>query len=370
MAIPDKIKAHKPDINQYGATEIRCIKNHFYVYEISSKWDAQKHRPKKVTGKCIGKITEKDGFIPNANHFRLYEAVSPVIRTYGVFEMFEQLGKGVSDRLKEVFPDIYREVKTVALLRLVYGCTPRLMKRCFEDSYLVDLYPDIGTCDKTVRNLVSMLGTDREAEMGRYMKMFVSDQSTVLIDGTSLFTRNSDSYARKGYNPEHSQEKQIRLLYLFDSGSHAPVFYRMVPGNIADKAAMADTIKLSGIKSCTVIGDKGFYSKKNVSFLMEKKLNYILPLQRNTKLIREEFETAPDMERWDGQFVFKGRVVWHHKEPCGNAGNYLYIFRDDAKKGERRIKDGPADRGFPGRGRRRYVFGQAQGNLCLCQQQG
>ena len=42
MAIPDKIKVHKPDINRYGATEIRCIKNHFYVYEISSKWDAQK----------------------------------------------------------------------------------------------------------------------------------------------------------------------------------------------------------------------------------------------------------------------------------------------------------------------------------------
>lgn len=258
MAIPDNIKVHKPDINQYGATEIRCIKNHFYVYEISSKWDAQKHRPKKVTGKCIGKITEKDGFIPNANHFRMYETISPIIRTYGVFEMFEQLGKDVSDRLKEVFPDIYREIKTVALLRLVYGCTPRLMKHCFEDSYLVDLYPDIGTCDKTVRNLVSMLGTDREREMGRYMKMFVSDQSTVLIDGTSLFTRNADSYARKGYNPEHSQEKQVRLLYLFDSGSHAPVFYRMVPGNIADKAAMADTIKLSGIKSCTIIGDKGF----------------------------------------------------------------------------------------------------------------
>ena len=56
MAIPDKIKAHKPDINQYGATEIRCIKNHFYVYEISSKWDAQKHRPKKVVlvNICVG----------------------------------------------------------------------------------------------------------------------------------------------------------------------------------------------------------------------------------------------------------------------------------------------------------------------------
>lgn len=87
------------------------------------------------------------------------------------------------------------------------GYTPRLMKRCFEDSYLVDLYPDIETCDKTVRNLVPMLGTDRERDMAHYMKIFVSDQSTVLIDGTSLFTRNRDFYARKGYNPKHSQEK-------------------------------------------------------------------------------------------------------------------------------------------------------------------
>lgn len=174
--------------------------------------------------------------------------------------------------------------------------------------------------------------------MERYMKMFISNQSTVLIEGTLLFTRNSDFYARKGYNPEHSQEKQVRLLYLFDSGSHAPVFYRMVPGNIADKAAMADTVKLSGIKNCTIIGDKGFYSKKNVSFLMEKELKYILPLQKNTKLIREEFETAPDRKRWDGQFVFKGRVIWHYKEPCGNAGNHLYVFRDDAQKAKEELK--------------------------------
>lgn len=338
MAVPASIKAYKPDLSQYGATEIRCIKGHYYVYEISSKWDSEKKKPRKVTGKCIGKITENDGFIPNANHFRMYSAISPIVKTYGVFEMFGQLGEEISCRLKDVFPDIYREIQTIALLRLVYGCTPKLMKRCFENSYLVDLYPDIGTCDRKVRDLVHMLGTDREAEMLRFMRMYVSSQSTVMIDGTSIFARNSDSYARKGYNPDHRQDKQIRLLYLFDSGSHAPIFYRMVPGNVADKSAMANIITLSGVKECTIIGDKGFYSKKNVSFLMETQLNYILPLQRNTKLITREFEDAPDSERWDGQFVYKGRVIWYHKEACGNAGNYLYIFRDDAKKADEELK--------------------------------
>ncbi len=37
MAIPDNIKVHKPETNQYGATEIRCVKNYFYVHEIFLK---------------------------------------------------------------------------------------------------------------------------------------------------------------------------------------------------------------------------------------------------------------------------------------------------------------------------------------------
>lgn len=73
----------------------------------------------------------------------------------------------------------------------------------------------------------------------------------------------------------------------------------MVLGNIADKAAMADTVIQSGVKNCIIIADN---------------------------------------ERWEGQFVFKGRIIWYHREPCGNAGNYLYIFRDDAKKAKEELK--------------------------------
>lgn len=66
----------------------------------------------------------------------------------------------------------------------------RLMRRCYEDLYLVDFYPDIETCDKTVRKLVSMSGAGRETQMKHFMKMFFPDQSMALIDGTSIFTGN------------------------------------------------------------------------------------------------------------------------------------------------------------------------------------
>ena len=31
-------------------------------------------------------------------------------------------------------------------------------------------------------------------------------------------------------------------------------------------------------------------------------------------------------------------MTWHHKESCGNAGNYLYVFRDDAQKAKEELK--------------------------------
>jgi predicted transposase YbfD/YdcC len=45
-------------------TELRCIRGRFYLYNMTSAWDPEKKRPKKVTLGQIGTITEEDGLIP------------------------------------------------------------------------------------------------------------------------------------------------------------------------------------------------------------------------------------------------------------------------------------------------------------------
>ena len=45
-------------------TELRLIRGRYYLYNITSKWDPQKGRTKKVTLGCVGTITEQDGLIP------------------------------------------------------------------------------------------------------------------------------------------------------------------------------------------------------------------------------------------------------------------------------------------------------------------
>ena len=41
MPIPDTIRNKRP--KQFGAVEIRSIGGYFYVYRVSSKWDAAKN---------------------------------------------------------------------------------------------------------------------------------------------------------------------------------------------------------------------------------------------------------------------------------------------------------------------------------------
>ena len=329
MAIPEAIKACKP--TDYGAVEIREISGHFYVYEISSKWDSEKRKAKKVTGKSIGKITVQDGFIPNAYGSRKVLPLRPIVKNYGAYVILEQLSNSLTDNLKQSFPDIYREVSVLAMLQLVTGCKGKRIKREYEASYLNDLHPDLPCSDYTIRTLISKL-SQRQSDMEDFMKCYVRSGKEMLFDGTSIFTKASDSYAEKGYNPAHSSETQIRLLYIFDRTSYMPVFYRMLPGNIADKSALKETILASGCRNCIIIGDKGFFSKNNVSFLMEHGFSFILPLQSNTKLIPDEFTNNPDDHKFDGCFTYKKRIIWHKSFEYGIKGNVVHIYRDDSRK--------------------------------------
>ena len=196
MAIPDAIKALKP--TDFGAVEIRSISGHFYVYEISSKWDPIKKKAVKVTGKTVGKITLEDGFIPNTYGMRRTMPLCPLVKNYGAYAILQQLSGSMENHLKKNFPDIYREISVIAMLRLVTGCKGKRIKREFEASYLNDIHPDLGCSDYTVRNLVQKLGT-RTGEMASFMTEPVSSQKPVTVMPGKVTTRIIVRRHRSGF---------------------------------------------------------------------------------------------------------------------------------------------------------------------------
>ncbi|HJJ36821.1 MAG TPA: transposase, partial [Methanocorpusculum sp.] len=335
MPIPDAIKKHRP--TQFGAVEIRFIGGFYYVYKVSSKWDPEKGRPQKTTGKSVGKITEHDGFIPNANGMRLMQEMdmmpktNPIIMNYGTYEMLQQLSPDIGEMLRLHFPQKFREISTFAILRLVDGVSNRMMQSAFESSYLSVVCKDIATSENSVRNFITKLG-EREAEMDAYMKSFIMPKSSLLFDGTTIFCNGTDSLSARGYNPDHSLNPQVRLLYVFEKGTNRPVFYRVLQGSVVDKAAFIDIVRELGIEECIIIADKGFYSKKNLAALMEAGVKFILPLQDNTTNVEPEFYENNDDGKFDSVFVYKGRTIWARKKASGNKGNWIYTFRDDSRQ--------------------------------------
>jgi len=335
MAIPEAIKKNKP--TQFGAVEIRFIGGFYYVYKVSSRWDPERGRSQKTTGKSIGKITEHDGFIPNANGMRIMHEMNmmpetkPIIKNYGTYEMLQQLSPEIGDMLRKYFPQKFREIVAFSILRLVDGVSNRMIQSVFESSYLSSICGDISTSENSVRNFITKLGS-MDAEIDAFMKSFIMPKSSLVFDGTTIFCNGHTSLSAKGYNPEHSQDCQIRLLYVFEKDSNRPVFYRVLQGSVVDKAAFIDVVREVGFDDCTIIADKGFYSKRNLSALMEAGIKYILPLQDNTVNVEPEFYENNDDNKFGGVFAYKKRTIWSRKKASGSKGNWIYTFRDDGRQ--------------------------------------
>lgn len=72
-------------------TELRFMKGRYYLYEVSSKWNKEKKRAQKITGKILGRITE-NGFTPSG------EKTQPLPQIKEVFVKSSGLGPFVESR--------------------------------------------------------------------------------------------------------------------------------------------------------------------------------------------------------------------------------------------------------------------------------
>ncbi len=324
--IPDSIKIHRP-----VGTEIRLINNTYYVYKISSVYDKEKKRAKKVTGKCIGKITESDGFVPSKQKNSI-DSVS--IKQYGVEKLFENVAINVFEDLKNSFPDIYREIYTIALLRLVDKVNFSEVKKYYDNSSLSDRFSSLALSKNSMTNLLKLIGK-RDADIYSFLKYknISTEDDILLFDGTTMFSNSSNSsYSRKGFNHGKKRTKQLNLLYAFSYTNSKPMFYKLLPGNITDKQAFVKTIQEFEASKAVVIGDKGFYSKKNRDFLDENNISYILPLVKSLKIIEKERNDGNDISTFTKAFIYNNRTIYCKKRKLGKENHYIYTFFDSERK--------------------------------------
>ena len=331
MYLPEWAQKHK---EKY--TEIRRIGNGFYKYQVEFVYNREKKKTEKKTVILLGKITEKDGFIPSSKDLlrqKSEELPQVDIKTFGVFHLFSDLMKDEIASLTEVFGSEPTErLLSFSMMRRAYQTPIKRATYYHSHDFCSEHRASKNMSDKTVSLNLKSFGENREKVVG-WMKTLLSgvpenEQNFVLMDSThSMSVSENLAINAKGYNPNFDFDKQIRLMYLFSAQMKQPVYYRLTGGNINDVKSMLLCIKEMNVKEKVIfIADKGFFSAENIRMMNQENLSYIIPLQRNNPLIDFSPLQRNDFKKEMKYFFFQERIIWYYS--YHQDGYQLITFLD------------------------------------------
>jgi transposase len=313
-------------------TELRLIKGRYYLYEISSKWNKEKKRAQKVTGKILGRITEDKGFTPSGSKTPLISQLKDIsVKTSGMGSFVESIAKDVLSALKKHFGNEAEAIYCASLMRLAHQSPLKNMELHFRNDYLSESFFNVSLTDKKMTTLLKDIGEDR-GRISAFFKEFSKPGEHILMDMTAIHSKSKEmDLNHVGYNSGGNFNPQLNLLLLFSQTQHEPVYYRLLPGNIRDVKSVKLSLKEAGMNDAVFIADKGFYSENNVDELEESELQYAIPLKRNHTLIDYKPLQKKGKKGLTHHFKFQERFIFcTFKEVTQDRK--LYTFLDDRLK--------------------------------------
>lgn len=324
MVFPDWVLKHKTK-----GVEVRNIKGNYYLYSVHSVRDPVRGRPKKVTDKYLGRVTP-EGLVKPRHERDLGEGFS--VKEYGASALILQECEDLLSPVKLEFPREWREVFSFAMMRLIHNSAIKNLQHHYMSSFLPETLGDAHLSPKAASRLLHALGRDRE-RIVKLLKPFVYGSKMAVIDLTHVLTDSEGiASASPGYNSSREYGPQIKMILIHSLDRNTPVFYRFVPGSISDVSTISLTVAEAGINRAVLIGDKGFYSGRNVECLEDEGLDYILPLKRNSKEIEYGPIESGDKKRFEGFFIHQRRPIWYYVR--NQRSHRIVTFLDESLKSE------------------------------------
>lgn len=323
-SFPDWVLQHK----QTG-TEVRYLKGRYYLYKVSSKWDATLKRSKKITEAYLGSITP-EGFKPKRINTSLTDQRVRVCN-FGAIHYLQSRNKDLLTVLKKLFPHRWSSLFLCAVFRLLYQSPLKKMGFYFQNSYGIELFTQARMNPKTLSDYLAYVG-QRRGSVCHFFEQFQKGSQFVLIDGTDLPTASkTNELAAVGYNHKSTFKPQVNALFIFAQDEKMPLYYRLTGGDIREITSMKLAVDESGLQQVVIVSDKGFYSKANIENLLQEKLHFAIPLKRNNKLIDYRLLKSANKQKFKGFFLYQKRPIWYTQQRININNRYcqLYLFLDE-----------------------------------------
>jgi transposase len=295
--------------------EVKEISNNHYVYHSTTYWDKQLKKRRKIS-EYIGKLDRYEGLIEGVK--RTITATNlRGIKEYGNAVLFDRLLVDMRTCLEDAFEDEWGEVYALAITRAT-GYTP--LKRVHSSwDKLYDVHGINPRLDaKNLSQVLKAVGSNSHAQDSVFKALSEKDKDLV-YDLSTVLTRSSINFAELGYNKDKIHVPQINIALFCSLETGLPTMIRTIPGSVRDIKSLYNSIIEAKKEGGTIILDRGFFSKDAIEFLLEKKMSFILPARRNSRL----YEAGIDL---NNHLFYHKRLI-----KCGKTkidGMFLYLYED------------------------------------------
>ncbi|MDQ8738794.1 IS1634 family transposase [Paenibacillus sp. LHD-38] len=336
-----------------------------YVYESTGYWDKEKQQARNHRV-CIGKLDPVTGNIISSKRLEKLEALDPkrgpVPTTvcnrlfYGATYLFDAIGEklGITDDLKRCFPTTYKQILSLAYYLVLEDRNP--LSR-FSKWALTHAHPygkDIPS--QRSSELFGSISEDAKQQFFLLQGKRRLETEYLAYDTTSISSYSKTlKQVKYGMNKDHDRLPQINLALLFGQTSGLPVYYRKLPGNIADvktiqnMLADIDFLHLNKVK---LIMDRGFYSEENINALYEKHYKFLIAAKTSLTFVKKKLDevrstmvTRKHFSSRHGLYYDSFMIDWNYKQTKKRSGDvvkdtrrmYLHLYYNDQKATDDKI---------------------------------
>lgn len=339
----------------------QIIKGTNYVFEDMPYWDKEKKNSRHKRN-YIGKMNGEE-FIPNKNYLTRQKAtvagavsnelvedkqiVFAERKLAGGIYLLDKIANklGISADLERAFGNSYSDYLSLAYYLILESDSPMYRFVHWATTH------DISNNNLSSQRISELMDSIPETGRMSFFRLQANrhyENEYLAYDTTSISSYSEYIKAvRYGKNKEGDPLPQVNYALIFGEKSGLPVYYRKLPGNIADvstvRKLLIDTSFIN-LKNPKFVLDRGFYSAGNITALYKKYTKFLIGAKWNTKMIQENFSTAKEqfgkIKNFDTKHMLETATVITKRQVSEKLSRNIYIhyYYDEKRASDEKLK--------------------------------
>lgn len=212
---------------------------------------------------------------PTEKVFSMNDIKQSTVRDYGLFYLLRNLSDtiGLTESLAVSVPNYWQEIFMLACYLISSGDPFLYCEEWIKDT---ECLPVGSMSSQRISELLTAIRPEERESFYKSWCSYRSEQEYLALDitSTSSYSELVDD-VEWGYNRDHDNLPQINICMLMGETSRLPVYQTVYSGSLKDVSTLKTTLskfdKITDGRSVLVVMDKGFFSRKNVNFMLRDK---------------------------------------------------------------------------------------------------